>query len=69
MTKIVSVSAAQQLGDLDGDIDAATVSLDLVALTDGLSIQAIFNPALLERLRRSSPIRGWVNRLAPVLVK
>ena len=60
-----AVRAAQELGDLDSRIDAASVAIDLVALTDGLSIQAMFNPALLERLRRSSPIREWVNRLAP----
>lgn len=59
-----AVRAAQELGDLDPTIDAATAAIDLVALTDGLSIQAIFNPALLDRLRRSSPIREWVNRLA-----
>lgn len=61
----LAVRAAQEHGDLDGNLDAASVAMDLVALTDGLSIQAIFNPALLERLRRSSPIREWVNRLAP----
>lgn len=60
-----AVRAAQELGDLDSDIDAASIATDLVALTDGLSIQAMFNPELLERLRRSSPIRAWVNRLAP----
>lgn len=60
-----AVRASQELGDLDSSIDAASVATDLVALTDGLSIQAMFNPALLERLRRSSPIREWVNRLAP----
>ncbi|WP_413098301.1 TetR/AcrR family transcriptional regulator [Streptomyces sp. Inha503] len=60
-----AVRAAQQLGDLDPTLDADAAAADLVALTDGLSIHAIFNQSSLERLRRGSPIREWVNRLAP----
>lgn len=61
----IAVRAAQQSGDLDPLLDADAIATDLVALTDGLSIQAIFNDELMDRLRTSSPIREWVNRLAP----
>lgn len=61
-----AVRAAQELGDLDPSLDADIVAMDLVALTDGLSIQAIFNGELMARLRESSPIRMWINRLAPL---
>lgn len=60
-----AVRAAQELGDIDPALDADEVAADLVALADGLSIHVIFNPVLMDRLRASSPIRTWVNRLAP----
>jgi AcrR family transcriptional regulator len=61
----LAVRAAQDLGDIDPSLDPVATAADLVALTDGLSLHVIFNTALMERLRRSSPIREWVNRLAP----
>lgn len=60
-----AVRAAQELGDIDPALDADEVAADLVAFADGLSIHVIFNPVLMDRLRASSPIRTWVNRLAP----
>ena len=64
-----AVRAAQELGDLDSALDAEIVAMDLVALTDGLSIQAILNEELMSRLRTASPVREWVNRLAPPTVR
>lgn len=60
----VAIEAAQANGDIDPSLDAAQTAADLVALADGLSIHVIFNPALMERLRQSSPIRTWVSRLS-----
>lgn len=61
-----AVRAAQDLGDLDASLDPDLVAMDLVALTDGLSIQAIFNADIMARIRESSPVRMWINRLAPL---
>lgn len=61
----IAVKQAQALGDLDPTLSPATVAADLVAYADGLSIQALFNDDLMSRIRKSSPIREWVDLLRP----
>tara|TARA_R110002020_G_scaffold18619_1_gene64749 strand:+ start:847 stop:1452 length:606 start_codon:yes stop_codon:yes gene_type:complete len=60
----IALRAAQHEGDVDADIDPRTVAAQLVALTDGLSIHAIFNERLLAQLREGNVLRPVIERLA-----
>ena len=60
----VSLRAAKECGDIDPTLDPALTAVELVGLSDGLGCHALFNDDVLARLRNSSPIRVWVNRLA-----
>lgn len=59
----VALRAAQECGDIDTNLDPTMTSIELVALADGLGCHALFNDDVLERLRTSSSVRTWVNRL------
>ena len=61
----VAVRAAQECGEISADFDAAQLAARLVALTDGLSIHAIFDRPLLDELRRGEGLRAAVDALAP----
>lgn len=63
-TEIV-VKEAQSLGDIDPQFSAADIAADLVAYVDGLAIQSLLNDDVMRRIRRSSPLRGWVDLLHP----
>jgi AcrR family transcriptional regulator len=63
------VKEAQSLGELDPRLCAADVAADLVAYVDGLSVQALFNDDVMRRVRRFSPVRGWIDLLAPADVE
>ena len=60
----VTLRAAQECGDIDPSLDPVLTAIELVGLADGLGVHALFNDDVLERLRSSSSVRTWVNRLA-----
>lgn len=60
----IALRAAQQDGEIDPAIDPGAVAAQLVALTDGLSIHALFNDTLLSRLRDGGILRSVIDRLA-----
>jgi len=50
----------QEQGVFDSRVAAKTAADDLVGLVDGLAIHALFDPALLHRLRERSPAGEWL---------
>ena len=61
----LAVKDAQDLNEIDPDLDAEVVARDLVCLADGLTIHALFDNKIIAKLAETSPIRLWTSRLAP----
>jgi len=59
-----AIRRAQEAGDLSRKLDAKQVAADLVGLADGLSMHALVDSRIMERLREQSPIRFWIRRLS-----
>ncbi|MET3524016.1 TetR/AcrR family transcriptional regulator [Mesorhizobium abyssinicae] len=58
-----AIKAAQTDGDISSGIDVKQAAMDLICLADGLTIQAILDPSVLQRVRNHSPVRYWIGRL------
>lgn len=59
------VTEAQELGEIDSNLDPQQVARDLTCFVDGLAIHALLNEEIAEQLRETSPVRLWINRIAP----
>ncbi|WP_224008481.1 TetR/AcrR family transcriptional regulator [Aureimonas sp. SA4125] len=58
-----AIRRAQETGDMPSDLDPKQISRDLAGLADGLSMQALLDPAVMTRLREQSPVRYWIRCL------
>lgn len=58
-----AIHQAQDKGDLPAGLDAKQICADLVGLADGLSIHALLDARVMQRLREQSPVRFWIRRL------
>jgi AcrR family transcriptional regulator len=60
-----AIRAGQKQGRIDPGIDPLATATHLVALTDGLSMHALFDPAVMAEIRNRPPVGTWIARLAP----
>lgn len=59
-----AIHQAQDVGDLPSEIDAKQICADLVGLADGMSIHALMDKRVMQRLQEQSPVRFWIRSMA-----
>lgn len=59
-----AIRGAQAVGDLPDTLDAKHLAADLIGLADGLSMHALLDARIMERIQEQSPVRFWIRRLS-----
>lgn len=59
-----AIRRSQELGDLPDTLDPRQAAIDLTGMADGLSIHALMDPRVMERVLSQSPIRTWIRNIA-----
>jgi len=60
----LSVEEAQEVGEIDADLDARDVAADLIAYNEGLGLHMLLDPDVMSRAVKSPPTPTWVRRLS-----